>query len=107
MSNEVGKPVRGGWGKGGEGNPVNQDCGRVEFVGIKGSPSMTVGTDIIDIGNMDIFVHFFMHTLTSPSWRTSFGGRFIRNVFPLGKSGWQSTPDSRDEGKRKPKKTPI
>lgn len=49
-----------------------------------------------------------MHTLTSPSWRTSFGGRFIRNVFPLGKSGWQSTPDSRNEGKRKPKKnTPI
>lgn len=27
---------------------------------------MTVGTDIIDIGNMDIFVHFFMHTLYVP-----------------------------------------
>lgn len=86
LSNEVGKTV---WSEGGgEENPVNQDCGRVEFVGIKWSPALTVATDIIDIWNR-YFRALFKHTLTRPLWRNSLGSLFIRNVYPRGKPGGQ------------------
>lgn len=101
LSNEVGKTVWSEWG--GDENPVNQDCGRVEFVGIKGSPALTVATDIIDIWNR-YFRALFMHTLTRPLWRNSFGSLFIRNVYPRGKPGGQfGSLRQIQERKKKPK----
>lgn len=93
------------WEGGGEGNPVNQDCGRVEFVGLKG----TVGTDIMDIGNKGYFRAFFYAYAYVPLLEDFFWWPLhTKSISSWEKSGWQSTPDSRNEGKRKPtKRTPM